>query len=176
MPASFKPPEDISYKKLNGDWTVLVDSASEYTIELTARDNLNNGLQVQKDFGTDILVIPTPLGLKIMINSIQFEYNKADLLPGSFDILKRLISKIEKFPNYEVGIAGHTDSTGSDEYNQKLSERRALAVYKYLVEQDVDKERLSTQGFGETQPIDDNETEQGRARNRRVEFYLTKNP
>ena len=101
---------------------------------------------------------------------------KADLLPASYDILKRLIEKLEKFPNYEVGIAGHTDSIGSDEYNQKLSERRALSVYKYLVEQDVDKERLSTEGFGETQPIDDNETESGRARNRRVEFYLTKKP
>jgi outer membrane protein OmpA-like peptidoglycan-associated protein/flagellar hook assembly protein FlgD len=174
MPSSFKPPEDISYKKLNGDWAVLVDSASEYAVELTARDNLNNGVQVQRDFGTDILVIPTALGLKIMINSIQFEYNKADLLPASFDILRRLIEKIEKFPNYEVGIAGHTDWIGSDEYNQELSERRAMAVYKYLVEQDVDKERLSTQGFGESQPIDDNETESGRARNRRVEFYLTK--
>jgi outer membrane protein OmpA-like peptidoglycan-associated protein/flagellar hook assembly protein FlgD len=176
MPSSFKPPEDLSYKKLNGDWAVLVDSASEYTVELTSRDTLNNGIQVQRDFGTDILVIPTPLGLKIMINSIQFEYNKADLLPASYDILKRLIEKLEKFPNYEVGIAGHTDSIGSDEYNQQLSERRALSVYKYLVEQDVDKERLSTEGFGEAQPIDDNETESGRARNRRVEFYLVKKP
>jgi outer membrane protein OmpA-like peptidoglycan-associated protein len=174
MPSSFKPPDDLSYKKLDGDWAVLVDSASEYTAELTARDNLNNGMQVQRDFGTDILVIPTPLGLKIMINSIQFEYNKADLLPASHDILERLIGKLEKFPNYEVGIAGHTDSIGSDEYNQELSERRAMSVYKYLVAHDVDKERLSTQGFGETQPIDDNGTESGRARNRRVEFYLTK--
>jgi outer membrane protein OmpA-like peptidoglycan-associated protein/flagellar hook assembly protein FlgD len=176
MPTSFKSPEDISYKKLNGDWAVLVDSASEYAVELTASDTLGNGIRAQREFGTDILVIPTPLGLKIMINSIQFEYNKADLLPASYDILKRLIEKLEKFPNYKVGIAGHTDSIGSDEYNQKLSERRALSVYKYLVEQDVEKERLSTEGFGETQPIDDNETESGRARNRRVEFYLTKNP
>jgi outer membrane protein OmpA-like peptidoglycan-associated protein/flagellar hook assembly protein FlgD len=176
MPSSFRPPDDISYKKLNGDWAVLVDSAADYAVELTAGDNYHNAIQVLRDIQTDILVIPTPLGLKIMINSIQFEYNKADLLPASFDILKRLIDKLEKFPNYRVRIAGHTDSIGSDEYNQKLSERRALSVYKHLVERDVDKERLSTEGFGETQPIDDNETEQGRARNRRVEFYLTKNP
>ncbi len=68
---------------------------------------------------------------------------------------------------------GHTDWIGSDEYNQKLSEKRAYSVYKYLVEHDVDKEMLSTEGKGETQPIDDNNTESGRARNRRVEFYLT---
>ena len=109
-----------------------------------------------------------------MINSIQFEFDKADLLPESFGILDRLITKLDKFPAYKVRIVGHTDSVGSEEYNQGLSERRASSVYKYLVAHDVAKDRLTTEGRGETQPIDNNETESGRARNRRVEFYLTK--
>ena len=113
---------------------------------------------------------------KIMINSIQFEFDKAELRPDSFPILERLIEILEKFPNYKVNIVGHTDWIGSEEYNQGLSERRAYSVYTYLVEHDVDRDRLTTEGKGEFQPIDDNNTEFGRSRNRRVEFYLTKKP
>jgi outer membrane protein OmpA-like peptidoglycan-associated protein/flagellar hook assembly protein FlgD len=174
MPPGLTAPDAYTQKSVGEKWSVLVDSASSYVAELTATDAYNNRFSEQREFETDILVIPTPYGLKIMINSIQFEFDKAELLPQSFSILNRLIQIIEKFPNYKILIVGHTDWVGSDEYNMKLSERRAYAVYKYLVEHDVDKERLSTEGRGETQPIDDNNTESGRARNRRVEFYLTK--
>ncbi len=174
MPAGFKPPDDITYRKVGTKWAVLVDSAISYVAELVASDRYMNTVKVQRDYMTDILVIRTPYGLKIMINSIQFEFDREDLLPQSYEILKRLIQILEKFPGYKVKIAGHTDWIGSDEYNQKLSERRAFSVYRYLVANDVDKERLSTEGRGESQPIDTNDTEQGRARNRRVEFYLTK--
>lgn len=174
MPAGFKPADDITCKKVGNKWSLLVDSASNYLVELVATDTYKNISKAQQEYMTDILVIKTTYGLKIMINSIQFEFDKADLLPQSFQILDRLIKIIERFPAYKVRIAGHTDSIGSDEYNQKLSERRALSVYRYLVAHDVDKERLSTEGYGESEPVDTNETESGRARNRRVEFYLTK--
>jgi outer membrane protein OmpA-like peptidoglycan-associated protein/flagellar hook assembly protein FlgD len=174
MPSFFAPPDDITYKYVAGKWAVLVDSASSYVAEINASDTYLNRIRVVRDFDTDILVIKTPFGLKIMINSIQFEYNKWDLRPQSHSILDRLIEILEKFPNYKIKIVGHTDWDGSDEYNQELSEKRAYTVYKYLVEHDVDKERLTTEGMGETQPIDDNNTESGKARNRRVEFYLTK--
>lgn len=173
MHHSFMPPDDITYKPADGGWSVLVDSASSYAVDLKASDIYNNRINARRDFETDILVIRTPFGLKIMINAIQFEFNKADLRPQSFSILDRLTQILEKFPNYKIKVVGHTDWIGSDEYNQKLSEKRAYSVYKYLVEHDVDKEMLSTEGKGETQPIDDNDTESGRARNRRVEFYLT---
>ena len=173
MPYTFVPPDDITYKSAAGGWSVLVDSASNYVVDLKASDIYDNRINARREFETDILVIRTPFGLKIMINAIQFEFNKADLRPQSFHILDRLIQILEKFPNYKIKVVGHTDWIGSDEYNQKLSEKRAYSVYKYLVEHDVDKEMLSTEGKGETQPIDDNNTESGRARNRRVEFYLT---
>jgi len=174
MPTDFTPPDEYTYKQVGKKWVVLVDSASNYVVELKAEDAFKNSFSDTREFDTDILVIKTPFGLKIMINSIQFEFDRADLLPESFSILDRLIQIIEKFPNYKIRVVGHTDWVGSEEYNQKLSERRAYSVYKYLVEHDVDKERLSTEGQGETQPIDDNNIESGRARNRRVEFYLTK--
>ncbi len=174
MHDGFVPPDPYTYRKTDGRWEVLLDSASSYTAELHAVDLFKNSVSASSDYDTDILVIRTPEGLKIMINSIQFEFDKADLLPESYGILDRLITKLEKFPAYKVRVVGHTDSIGTEEYNQGLSERRANSVYKYLVANDVAKERLSTEGKGEMQPIDNNETESGRARNRRVEFYLTK--
>ncbi len=174
MPEGFTPPDIYTYKKVGNKWEVLVDSASNYIAELRASDIYNNSITVSRSFGTDILVIKTPEGLKIMINSIQFEFDKSDLLPQSFPILNRLIEILDKFPAYKIRVVGHTDSIGSDEYNQKLSERRAFSVYKYLVAHDIDKDRLTTEGKGEKIPIDDNGTEAGRARNRRVEFYLTR--
>jgi len=174
MPTNFIASDAYSYKKVGNKWQVLVDSASNYIAELKAVDRFKNAITVSKDFETDILVIKTPYGLKIMINSIQFEFDKSDILPTSYKILDRLIQITDKFPNYKINIVGHTDWMGTEEYNQKLSEKRAYSVYKYLVEHDVDKDRLTTEGKGETQPIDDNNSEVGRARNRRVEFYLTK--
>jgi outer membrane protein OmpA-like peptidoglycan-associated protein len=176
MPSFFAPPNDKTYKNVQGKWAVLVDSASNYVAEINASDVYRNRAQSSREFETDILVIRTPFGLKIMINSIQFEFDKADLRPQSHVILDRLTQILEKFPNYKVKIVGHTDWAGPDEYNQELSEKRAYSVYKYLVENDVDKESLTTEGMGERQPIDDNNTESGRSRNRRVEFYLTKKP
>ena len=174
MHAGFSPPDPYTYRQVDTRWEVLLDSASSYTTEMNAVDYFKNSVNASRSYDTDILVIQTPDGLKIMINSIQFEFDKADLLPESFGILDRLITKLDKFPAYKVRIVGHTDSKGTDEYNQGLSERRADSVFKYLVANDVVKDRLTTEGKGETQPIDDNETESGRARNRRVEFYLTK--
>jgi outer membrane protein OmpA-like peptidoglycan-associated protein len=174
MPVGFMAPDPYTYVRVNGKWKVLVDSAADYRAELNAEDVYGNRINLQRDYETDILVIRTPEGLKIMINSIQFEFDKADLLPESFRILDRLITKLDKFPTYKVRIVGHTDAIGTEEYNQGLSERRASSVYRYLVDNDVAKERLTTEGKGEVQPIDDNETEAGRARNRRVEFYLSK--
>ncbi len=174
MPPAFTPPDEYTYLRTDqGLWKVLVDSASSYVAELTASDTLGNSLTQSRPFNTDILVIKTPYGRKIMINSIQFEFDKAELRPESNRILDRLIQILDKFPSYKVKIVGHTDSVGADEYNQRLSERRAFSVYRYLVNHDVDKDRLTTEGRGESQPIDTNETEPGRARNRRVEFYLT---
>jgi len=174
MPTGFTPPDQYTYRPVGNKWAILVDSASNYVAELKASDTYMNNITVTRDFRTDILVIKTPEGLKIMINSIEFEFDKADLLPQSYPILNRLIEILEKFPSYKIRVTGHTDSIGTDEYNKKLSERRAFSVYKFLVAHDVDKERLTTEGKGEKYPIDDNEMESGRARNRRVEFYLTR--
>ena len=81
----------------------------------------------------------------------------------------------QKYPDTDIQIIGHTDSKGSDEYNQGLSQRRSSAVATYLSGQGITSSRLSTKGMGETDPVASNETEDGRAQNRRVEFVITAN-
>jgi len=81
---------------------------------------------------------------------------------------------LKKNPDVEVTIDGHTDNTGSDEVNNPLSVQRAEGTKKYLVSKGVDAVRLMTKGFGSTQPVADNETEEGRAKNRRIEIKIKK--
>ena len=107
----------------------------------------------------------------VVLPGVTFAYNKADLLPGAQEILDReVVPELKADPNLQVIIEGHTDSVGSDEYNMKLSGRRAGAVSKYLVSKGIDSTRLQAKGLGETQPIASNDTEEGRAKNRRVEL------
>jgi OOP family OmpA-OmpF porin len=93
------------------------------------------------------------------------------MLPGSIEILDQAVDVLSRYPNIRVEVAGHTDSTGPDGYNQGLSERRARVVYDYLVGKGVDASRLAgPTGYGEGRPIDTNDTKEGRQRNRRTEL------
>ena len=101
-----------------------------------------------------------------------FDFDKAVLKPEGQAKLDDLVSKMSGL-NLEVIIAvGHTDSVGTDAYNQKLSVRRAEAVKAYLVSKGVEKNRIYTEGKGEKQPVADNKTAEGRAKNRRVEIEV----
>jgi outer membrane protein OmpA-like peptidoglycan-associated protein len=82
---------------------------------------------------------------------------------------------LNEYPDTDIELQGHTDSRGSEAYNQTLSERRAGAVSSYLASRGINNTRLSTKGFGETMPKYDNDSEEGRAQNRRVEFLITAN-
>jgi OOP family OmpA-OmpF porin len=102
----------------------------------------------------------------------HFDFDKATLKPEGKTKLDELVNKL-KAVNLEVIIAvGHTDSIGSKAYNQKLSERRAGAVKTYLASKGIDANRIHTEGRGETQPVADNKTREGRAKNRRVEIEV----
>jgi outer membrane protein OmpA-like peptidoglycan-associated protein len=110
----------------------------------------------------------------IRINQkIHFAYNKAKIKKDSYWILDQVVKVLNDYPNIKLSIEGHTDSTGGDRYNLKLSKRRARAVMRYLQKKDISQSRLTSQGFGETRPIDTNKTDEGRAANRRVEFVRT---
>jgi OmpA-OmpF porin, OOP family len=105
---------------------------------------------------------------------VQFAYNSANILRNSNFILEAVKNILESNPQIrKVQIQGHTDSKGSDAFNLGLSKRRAQAVVTWLTKNGIDKTRLEAQGFGEAQPLDSNDTEEGRAVNRRVEFHIT---
>ncbi len=110
--------------------------------------------------------------LEDAMKEVQFDINKATLRPQSFKILDQIVELMKKYPEYYIVINGHTDNTGSEALNQKLSEERARTCYDYLREKGVSAQKMSYRGYGQTKPIYSNETEVGRALNRRVEFRM----
>lgn len=105
---------------------------------------------------------------------INFEINKAVITPASFGILDELVAALKARPALNVTVEGHTDITGAHDYNMGLSDRRAKAVVKYLVDHGIAPERLVPKGYGPDRPIADNATKAGRAKNRRVQFTRIK--
>ncbi len=110
--------------------------------------------------------------IEFAIQNINFETASATIAADSRGTLARVVDILNRYPGYQLAIGGHTDSIGSAEANQKLSERRAKAVYDYLVGQGIPARRMSHQGFGETMPIADNINQAGRELNRRVTLDL----
>ncbi len=101
---------------------------------------------------------------------INFETDKADIKPESQPIVDQIVALMNENPSLKISIEGHTDNTGSAEHNQTLSENRAKSVMSALIKQGVNKSRLSSKGWGQTKPIADNSTDDGKAKNRRVEI------
>lgn len=123
--------------------------------------------------GTGVEVVQEGEYTKLTIPSkISFDYNKATIKPGFYPALDKIVSYLNDHPNTEAKLVGHTDSVGSRAFNQKLSERRAASVAQYLESHDVDQNRLKVSGRSKDQPVASNATEEGRAKNRRVEMIL----
>jgi outer membrane protein OmpA-like peptidoglycan-associated protein len=108
-------------------------------------------------------------------NKILFGFDQADLGSQAKGSLNELITILNKYPDTNIEIQGHTDNTGTDSYNQGLSERRASAVAAYLRSNQINSSRVTIKGFGEAAPKYSNDTDDGRSQNRRVEFLITAN-
>jgi outer membrane protein OmpA-like peptidoglycan-associated protein len=110
---------------------------------------------------------------KILIKqTIFFDFNKASIKPISYAVLVEVAQALNDHPNIKIRVEGHTDSRGNAEYNRKLSQNRAESVRNFLIGQGIGPERMEAMGYGSTQPIADNRTEEGRTQNRRVEFII----
>jgi len=123
--------------------------------------------------GTGVSV--TRVGDDLILNmpgAITFEVDKADIRSSFYDVLNSVVLVVKEFDKTRIDVSGYTDSTGSDSYNQGLSERRAASVGAYLTSQGVVAGRVVTRGFGERNPVATNETPEGRQQNRRVEIKL----
>ena len=104
----------------------------------------------------------------------SFEQLKSNAIVVPCQFMQASVIFWRKYPKTELGIAGHTDDVGSDEYNFDLSERRAKAVFAYLISKSISANRLGSKGFGQRRPVADNATDAGRQKNRRVECVLLK--
>jgi OOP family OmpA-OmpF porin len=110
---------------------------------------------------------------ELVLEGVNFESNKAVITDYSKKILDRVATSLAAYPHVKVEVGGHTDSTGDDQYNMDLSAKRAQAVVDYLVAHGVSASQLTSKGYGETKPVVDNATKEGRAKNRRVELKKT---
>jgi outer membrane protein OmpA-like peptidoglycan-associated protein len=165
----------------NGEFLVCLPGNTNYALNVS-RDgylffsenfSLTGNNPSSDPFLKDVPLHRIRTGEKVVMKNIFFETDKYDLLPESLVELGKLAGFLKKNPDIRIEISGHTDNVGTPAYNQTLSENRARAVYDYLVRAGLDPGRLAYKGLGLSQPIDTNDTEQGRANNRRTEFRIT---
>jgi outer membrane protein OmpA-like peptidoglycan-associated protein len=130
------------------------------------------GHEPKNPFDISVLLEPIEIGNKVILNNIFFDTNKFDLQTESIAELQQLVSFLTVNPTVHIEISGHTDNVGNDQLNQTLSENRAKSVYQYLVSSKIAADRLIYKGYGKTQPIAPNTTEEDRKKNRRTEFKI----
>jgi len=130
------------------------------------------GHEAKNPFNIAVLLEPIEIGNKVILNNIFFDTNRFDLKPESVSELQQLLSFLTLNPTLHIEISGHTDNVGNDQLNQTLSENRAKSVYQYLVANNIAAARLVYKGYGKTQPIAANDTDESRQKNRRTEFKI----
>lgn len=171
---------------ITGEYKIVLPYGKNYGISPIANGFIGNslGLDLSKNMpkkyleigGKDLTMIPAESGQKLTLNNIFFEFAKTNLKEESFPELNRLISFLEENKAMQIEISGHTDSIGSDEVNNKISQGRADAVKNYMISKgSVAVSRIITKGYGKTRPVASNDTDEGQQANRRVEFLILKN-
>jgi outer membrane protein OmpA-like peptidoglycan-associated protein len=129
--------------------------------------------QLLEQFNRILETRDTPRGLVVNMGDVLFDFGKYDLRPEAREKLAKLSGIILAHAGLELAVEGYTDSVGSDEVNQRLSEKRAETVRAYLIQQGLAETNVTSRGFGETAPVADNSTAEGRQRNRRVEIVVS---
>lgn len=170
-----------------GEYEIHLPGGVKYGVRAQAEGHLSENqsldlTQVTKDGAIqtmDIRLAPIEVtaiepSATISLNNIFFDFNKAVLKADSYPELNRIVTLMKERTGMTVEISGHTDATGPEDYNMWLSEWRAKAVSRYLMDKGIDKDRISTVFFGETKPLEPNTTKEGRKKNRRVEFKIIK--
>jgi len=166
----------------SGKFLISLPSGINYGIAVIAEDYLfyseNFDLPEMSDFEIvkkDITLQNVCIGCKIVLRNVFFDTGKFSLRPESTTELERLFKLLNDIPRIKVEISGHTDNTGSESTNLKLSENRAKAVVDYLIRKGIDTSRLQFKGYGSAEPVAENTTSKGRQLNRRTEFKIVEN-
>jgi outer membrane protein OmpA-like peptidoglycan-associated protein len=164
---------------LDGSYRVRLPAKKSYLIDLRATGFLSDTRRIdvpdnwlKNVYNLNIELIKVKIGKKVVLNNILFETGKSILTAASNVELDRLLNIMKENAQIKIEISGHTDKTGSEPLNFKLSEARAKAVVEYLAQKGIDRSRMEFRGYGSLQPVADNTTPKGRAKNRRVEFKI----
>ncbi|MEQ8338929.1 MAG: OmpA family protein, partial [Cyclobacteriaceae bacterium] len=164
---------------VSGEYLVVLPAGRNYSVSTTSEGFFfySESFEIPKDTSyaeitMDIALEPIEKGTKVVLNNIFFESGRAELKPISYVELNKAVDLLEKNPTMVIEIGGHTDNLGSDELNLKLSQSRADAVRDYMILAGIEETRIRSKGYGESTPIEDNSTEEGRAANRRTEFEI----
>ena len=165
-----------------GHYLISLPIKKDYALHASAKGYLfhsqNVPLSMEQDissakpFEVNISMRKMESGTKIALRNVFFATGKYELLESSQVELNKVVEVLRNNPTMRVELEGHTDNVGADSDNQKLSENRAKAVFDYLVSQGIPESRLSYKGYGATQPVSDNATEEGRSQNRRTEMRI----
>lgn len=173
---------EFTSNSATGKYLISLPSGKNYGIVVERKDYLfhSENFDIPSTTGyqevvKDIALKKIKIGTTIVLKNIFYDYDKATLRPESVAELDRLYQLLIDAPNLVIEIGGHTDSDGSDAYNQTLSQNRAKSVVDYLIKKGIATERLVAKGYGETVPIDSNDTPEGKQNNRRTEFKILKN-
>lgn len=165
-----------------GDFLAVMPIGSQYLFHAQAEGYLFHSQyfkleegSFKKPYEIEILLDKLEVGKNVNLQNIFFESNQYELLPASKTELALIIQLLNENENLTIEISGHTDNVGDAKLNQKLSENRAKAVYDYLIDNGIAKKRLAYKGYGATQPLASNETDEGKQKNRRTEFTITNN-
>lgn len=163
-----------------GEFLVCIPANNDYALNVSKRGYLfysgHFALQeiYERDapYLKDVPLDPIRTGKSIILRNVFYAYNSWELIDQSRIELDKVVQLMNENPNLKVEIGGHTDNTGTPEYNQGLSEKRAASVTNYLIVHGIDPERIQSHGYGLAQPVLSNENEEGRAANRRTELKI----
>ena len=171
----------VESDSMTGEYLMVLTQGAEYALYINKKAYLFKSLNFNyseinnfEPIEINIDLEKASEGSMAILNNIFFDVDKYDLKAKSIPELQKIIRFMKENPQIRVEVSGHTDNTGQAEYNKQLSEKRALAVYTYLVEKGIEKNRLVTLGYGSDRPIASNESEEGRQQNRRIEFRIIK--
>ncbi|WP_460617069.1 OmpA family protein [Hymenobacter ruber] len=166
---------------VDGSYTIVLPSGVQYGYRAEAKgyiaENANLDVTAKDKYSEqkqDLFLVPFNVGQTVKMNNIFFQQSKYYLTTNSYPELLRLIRIMKDYPTVEIKLSGHTDNQGDPALNLKLSQDRVNEVKKYLGSHGIKAERVTTEGFGDTKPIASNDQEETRAKNRRVEFTITK--
>ncbi len=165
----------------SGEYLACIQTGSNVLLNVSSEGYpfYSENFQIEKSYTElspyhkDIQLQRADVGTVVVLKNIFFDFNESELKPESYIELDRLVDYLSH-NDVSIEIGGHTDNQGSDEYNDRLSQERAKAVYDYLLSKRIAPERLSYRGYGKRQPVADNSTEEGRASNRRTEFRIVR--